>query len=166
MCFFRVPNVCCSQFLQTSCSVVKTYAKLWRHILCCHPFFHICGSLCELIEGEQSASTTSYLCKRKCSSLTNRISQSAENPWSLLNEKEVSCRWITWAKNKLAHGGKKQWEVLTRVQSGTTHISHLSVLISLSVCDQRIYNPSEAKGELPKIWSVLKLPVFFHWDSR
>lgn len=46
------------------------------------------------------------------------------------------------------------------MQSGTTHISHLFVLISLSVCDQTIYNPSEAKGDLSKISSVLKLQVF------
>lgn len=28
VCFLSVPNVCCSKFLQTSRSVVKTYAKL------------------------------------------------------------------------------------------------------------------------------------------
>lgn len=122
------------------------------------------GSLCLLLVGKQSANTAPFLCRRKGYSLTNRISQSAEN--SLCFERERSVMQIN-------HVGKKQTRVRWHKamsgfdKSAIWYNTHWTAFCAYQpVSDQRIHNTSEAKGELPKMWSVFNLQGFFHWDLR
>lgn len=122
------------------------------------PFFTAArhGSVCVLLEGKQNASTASFLFLRD--KVTNWLT-------GFLSLQKIHC--LFWMR-RINHVGKKEISIwwneamssFDREQSGTTYISQLSMLITLSVCDQRIYNPSESKGELPKTWSEFKSQVF------